>query len=119
MKILLQILHDERPWGSFKRFTENEPTTVKIIQVSPGKRLSLQTHERRSEYWFVLEGSGTAEIGGVEHALEPGHEMHIGVKEKHRLSAGSDGIRILELAFGYFHEDDIERLHDDYGRIEN
>ncbi len=34
----------------------------------------------------------------------------------HRLSAGSDGIQLLEIATGTFDEKDIERLEDDYGR---
>ncbi len=113
----IQILHDDRPWGSFDRFTENESSTVKTIQVLPGKRLSLQTHRHRSEYWYVLEGAGNAEIGGIVQALTPGSEVHIPIGETHRLSAGDAGIRILEIAFGHFDEDDIVRLDDDYGRI--
>ena len=30
---------------------------VKELTVEPGKRLSMQRHEERSEHWFVSEGT--------------------------------------------------------------
>jgi mannose-6-phosphate isomerase-like protein (cupin superfamily) len=110
-------LHDERPWGSFDQFTKNEATTVKIIRVNPGKRLSLQRHAHRAEFWYVLSGNGTAEIDSAEHALTPGVTVEIPVHTTHRLTASDEGITILEIATGEFDEDDIERLEDDYGRV--
>ena len=32
------VVRDERPWGGFERYTLNEPSTVKIIEVAPGHR---------------------------------------------------------------------------------
>ena len=116
MKDEVQPIHDDRPWGSFDQFTKNEPSTVKIITVSAGQRLSLQRHHRREEFWHVISGSGTAEIGGVAQELSPGTNVYIGTEVTHRLSGGPDGIQILEIALGDFDENDIERLEDDYGR---
>lgn len=109
--------HDERPWGSFDQFTANEASTVKIIRVAAGQRLSLQRHAGRAEYWRALSGSGTAEIDGAENPLTPGASVWIPQGAAHRLSAGPDGIEVLEIALGHFDENDIERLEDDYGRI--
>lgn len=109
-------LHDERPWGSFDRFTQNQVSTVKTIRVAPDQRLSLQRHHARAEFWRVLSGSGTAQVDGAEHPLSPGVDVWIPQGAAHRLSAGSDGIEVLEIALGQFDENDIERLEDDYGR---
>jgi mannose-1-phosphate guanylyltransferase/mannose-6-phosphate isomerase len=34
-------------------------------------------------------------------------------------NSGNEPGRLLEIAFGYFDEDDIERLQDDYHRIDH
>ena len=31
---------------------------LKIIEVNPGQRLSYQYHNKRSEVWTIVEGSG-------------------------------------------------------------
>ncbi len=47
---------DQRPWGWY-RVLEDEPDhKTKRIVVWPGKRLSLQRHQRRSEHWYVVSG---------------------------------------------------------------
>ena len=107
---------ERRPWGRFERFTLNQTTTVKIIDVDPGAALSLQRHSRRSEYWFLIEGSATAVLGDEEAALEPGGDCFIPAGTVHRLAAGGQGARLLEIAFGDFSEDDIVRLRDAWGR---
>lgn len=109
-------MHDERPWGSFDRFTLNQVSTVKIIRVAPNQRLSLQRHHARAEFWHALSGSGTASIDGVDYPLATGIDAWIPQGAAHRLSAGVEGIEVLEIALGSFDEGDIERLDDDYGR---
>ncbi len=119
MPLLHNRLHDDRPWGSFDQFTENEPTTIKVITVAPGKRLSLQKHAHRSEYWRVLAGSGTARVGDTEYPAKINAEFEIPIGTIHRLGAGPEGITVLEIAFGSFDEKDITRLEDDFGRTAN
>jgi mannose-6-phosphate isomerase len=107
---------EDREWGSFITFTENEPTTVKMVYVKPGQRLSLQTHTKRSEFWHVLTGSGKVQIGEEEFEAKAAKEFEVPVGTKHRITAGPGGLWILEIAFGEFDESDIHRLEDDYGR---
>lgn len=107
---------EKRPWGSFEQFTANETSTVKILRVSAGSRLSLQTHAKRSEFWRVIEGSGTAQIGDESRDITVGDTVEIPVGTAHRLSGGPDGIAWLEISLGEFDEEDIVRLEDDYGR---
>lgn len=108
---------EERPWGSFERFTLNEPTTVKIVTVKPGEAISLQTHNDRDEFWRVIQGSGTITLGEEDHAAVVGTSFFCVRGTKHRVTGGPEGLSILEIAFGNFDEGDITRLEDRYGRI--
>jgi mannose-6-phosphate isomerase-like protein (cupin superfamily) len=115
---LLSNHHEEnRPWGSFERFTLNEPSTVKIIRVDAGKRFSLQKHAHRSEYWKVIEGTGVAVIGNETREVNVGDVVEILEHTEHRLKGGENGIAVLEITFGDFDENDIDRIEDDFGRI--
>lgn len=111
------IVVDERPWGHFERFTLNQPSTVKIITVIPGQRLSLQRHEHRDELWTALDAGLQVEIGGESWAPQVGDKVWIPRGTTHRVAAAGDNpSRFLEIAFGHFDECDIERLADDYQR---
>src|SRR5436190_12045687 len=97
----------KRPWGSFTRFTNNEPSTVKILNVNKGEQLSLQYHNHRQEFWKVLRGSPEIVIGDKVHEGNVGDEFLIDVKTNHRISAPDDDVEILEISTGEFDEDDI------------
>jgi mannose-1-phosphate guanylyltransferase/mannose-1-phosphate guanylyltransferase/mannose-6-phosphate isomerase len=116
MELLPNRDHEDRPWGSFDRFTLNELSTVKILTLKPGERLSLQTHAKRSEFWRVISGSGTATVGEEEQAAQEGSEFEIAPGTPHRLAAGPEGLAWLEIALGEFDEHDEVRLVDDYQR---
>ena len=116
MDLLSHHFTEERPWGSFENFTLNENTTVKILRVTAGKRFSLQKHSKRSEYWKVIEGSGTAQSGDEIREVKVGDEINIEAGMLHRLAGGERGIAVLEISFGEFDEHDIERIEDDFGR---
>lgn len=107
---------EERPWGGFERLTENQVSTVKILFVSPGKRLSLQKHAKREEFWRVIEGSGTIQQNDEVKDVTVGDEAYIPVGMLHRLSGGPAGIKVLEITTGEHDENDIERVEDDFGR---
>lgn len=111
----LNIYQEDRPWGNFRQFTHNEPSTVKIITVKAGESLSLQSHTKRSEFWKIIAGQGTVEIDDTVHEAKIGDEFMIPVGSKHRLSGQTD-VQVLEVAIGDFAEDDITRYEDKYGR---
>jgi mannose-1-phosphate guanylyltransferase/mannose-6-phosphate isomerase len=110
------VITDQRPWGSFERFTLNESSTVKLIYVQPGERLSLQRHKSRDELWVALDPGAIFEVAGRRIEPEVGERVFIRAGDTHRLSSAGPAIRIMEIAFGHFDEDDIERLEDHYGR---
>ncbi len=111
------IFQIERPWGNFRQFTHNEISTVKIITISPNEILSLQSHEKREEFWHIISGSGSVQIDGDKVDAKPGDEYVIKVAEKHRMSANGEGMKVLEIATGDFDELDIVHYEDKYGRI--
>lgn len=107
----------ERPWGRFQQLSVNEATTVKIITVNPGERLSLQTHERRAEFWQVLDGPLDVTVGDRAWSAETGDQVWVPRGEVHRMGNSSTRPgRILEIGYGEFDEQDIVRLEDDYQR---
>ncbi len=108
----------ERPWGSFKQFASNEPCTVSLMTVLPGQRLSLQSHTQRAELWIVMDDNSTIQVGDTIKNFRSGDEIWIPVNERHRLSnEGKHAIRVLEIAFGNWQQDDIQRYDDDYKRL--
>jgi mannose-6-phosphate isomerase-like protein (cupin superfamily) len=110
---------EERPWGEFKVIHKEPGVTIKIITVKPNQRLSLQSHQERDEMWLLLLGRGFSEIFGILEEMKKGIVYIIPREEKHRLTAGEKGIKVLEISFGEFDENDIIRYEDDYGRIDN
>lgn len=113
---LFDYYKEERPWGSFEQFTKQEASTVKILHVAAGKRFSLQRHKEREEFWRVIEGSGTLVVGDETREVSVGDEALIVKGALHRLTGGPNGIKVLEISFGTFDENDIERVEDDFGR---
>ncbi len=109
-------LSENRQWGSFIRYTHNESSTVKIINVKAGEELSLQYHNHRKEFWKVLSGHPRLTLG--ENIIDANtlDEFEVAEKVNHRISAPKDDVMILEISFGNFDEDDIVRLDDKYGR---
>lgn len=106
-----------RPWGSFKQYVNNSDSTVSLMSVLPGERLSLQSHTGRAELWIVIDDGAIVQVGDDVKEYQAGDEIWIPVNEYHRLScAGDKQIRVLEIAFGNWQQEDIIRYEDDYKR---
>ena len=117
MDILAEYQKEQRPWGNFERFTKNESTTVKILTLNPEQEFSLQEHEHRTEFWKIIGGDGLVTVGEKQSEANIDDEFLVEPKMLHRAKAGADGLKILEITFGDFDEEDIERMEDDYGRV--
>lgn len=116
-EVLPEIGFVERPWGSFKQFANNENCTVSLMTVLPGQRLSLQSHTGRAEMWIVLDDGAVVQVGEKVNECKAGDEIWIRVNEKHRLSNNTETpVRVLEVAFGNWQQEDIKRFQDDYTR---
>ena len=108
----------ERPWGRYEVLQEGATYKVKSIHVNPGKRLSYQRHQKRSEHWYVTDGSGEVTLDGKVQVVSRGSIIEIPQGMLHRISnTGSSELTLIEVQTGsYFGEDDIERVEDDFGR---
>lgn len=136
-----------RPWGGFFVIEESEAMrfadeffpgldlsmlhkfsklSPKLLLVAPGRRLSWQYHNRRSERWRVIEGdigivrSDTDEQGEMEQ-LSEGDTVRLAQGERHRL-VGLEGWSLLAEIWQHTDpenpsdENDIVRVEDDFGR---
>ncbi|MGI0048242.1 MAG: phosphomannose isomerase type II C-terminal cupin domain [Nitrososphaera sp.] len=110
------VYSESRPWGRFEKFHENKPCTVKLIYVNANSRLSLQYHNKRSEFWKVIKGTAMVELDGKNLVLTEGETLSIPKQAKHRVAALDSECVILEIAYGRFEENDIVRIEDDYNR---
>ena len=110
-----------RPWGNYLSLSSDSNWQVKLINVKPGERLSLQMHEHRSEHWIVVKGNAKVEIDSKEIFLCPNQSIYIPLGSKHRLSnMGQTDLFLIEVQSGsYLGEDDIIRFEDIYGRLKN
>ena len=108
----------DRPWGTYEVLTTSETHQVKRIVVHPGKRLSYQTHEQRSEYWVIVAGTGTITLDGQDSVCLAADAFIVDQGVAHRIAnTGEEDLVFIETQLGlYFGEDDIVRLEDDFGR---
>jgi mannose-1-phosphate guanylyltransferase/mannose-1-phosphate guanylyltransferase/mannose-6-phosphate isomerase len=91
---------------------------VKRIVVTPGGRLSLQSHKHRAEHWIVVAGEATVTVSETVRLLSRGQAVDIRQGDVHRLeNFGEKDVELIEVQFGdYFGEDDIVRYDDAYSR---
>jgi mannose-6-phosphate isomerase len=111
------VITDVRPWGRFVQYTHNEQTTVKLITVEPHQQLSLQRHANRDELWVVVDEGLMVRVGDDVTRAREGDEFFIPRGTLHRVWSQEHRGRFVEVCFGDFDEDDIERVEDAYGRM--
>jgi len=137
-----------RPWGGFYRIADEDlnkflelyykgvelpeyartmNASPKFLVVEPGKKLSWQVHERRSEVWRVVDGPvAVYQSPTDEQPSEPGvynenDVITLPQGTRHRLVGLDDWGVIAEI---WVHidpshptdENDIRRIEDDFGR---
>lgn len=109
-----------RPWGWYICIDgdDNSGSKVKRIGVYPGKRLSLQSHNRRAEHWVIVKGTAKVQVGKDFHILHPNQSVYIPTGTLHRMeNIGTEVVEFIETQIGgYLGEDDIIRYEDDFGR---
>ena len=108
-----------RPWGYYTVLGEGKGFLTKMIHVNPAQKLSVQSHNHRSEHWVVLEGKAKVVLEGKELILSPGHSIDIPVKAIHSLqNPYEEDLKIVEVQKGdILIEEDIVRYEDMYGRV--
>jgi hypothetical protein len=91
----------EKPWGYEVLLGEWRGWRIKVLHITEGHRLSKQYHREKVEYMFNLNDETWTFI----------HPFKV-----HRPAAQEDDVTIIELSKGS--DEDIVRLADDYGRVD-
>lgn len=107
-----------RPWGKYTVLHNAPQFKVKRIEVSPGKKLSLQMHRKRSEHWVIVQGNARVTVGERLVDLAPNESIYVPMQIQHRIENATDQpLTMVEVQCGdYLGEDDIVRFSDDFGR---
>jgi mannose-1-phosphate guanylyltransferase/mannose-1-phosphate guanylyltransferase/mannose-6-phosphate isomerase len=111
-----------RPWGWYINVEGNDFSGFKVkrIGVYPGKKLSLQSHNKRSEHWVIVKGTAKVQLGNNSVVLNVNEHIYIPIKELHRIENihETEMLEFVETQIGdYLGEDDIIRYEDDFGRV--
>jgi mannose-6-phosphate isomerase-like protein (cupin superfamily) len=109
----------DKPWGFELRWGITDRYLGKILHINKGEALSLQYHQRKDEYQYLLKGAIDMELGGDDGKLTTrrmtaGDTVHIVPGTRHRLTAVEDS-DIFEVSTPEI--DDVIRLEDRYGRV--
>lgn len=131
------ITISKRPWGTIEILTQQKNCSVRVMTIEADQKLSFQRHLVRDELFISLD-----ENIGLEICAETLEDLHEGtdindikeikalVLEKgdyilipkgiwHRTKASKERVRLLEIGFGAYDQDnDIERIDDKFGRTD-
>src|SRR5258708_37119542 len=80
----------EKPWGYELHWALTDRYAGKVLHVKKGEALSLQYHERKDEFQYVIKGAVDIELGGpdgalTKHRFQAGDTLHIGPGTRRRL----------------------------------
>ncbi|EFI6094235.1 mannose-1-phosphate guanylyltransferase/mannose-6-phosphate isomerase [Escherichia coli] len=117
------ISHREvyRPWGRYDSVERGDRYQVKRITVKPGECLSTQMHQHRAEHWVVVAGTAKVTCGERTFFVTENESTFIPIGTVHTLeNPGKIPLEVIEIQSGvYLGDDDIVRLSDKYGRVED
>ena len=112
----------EKPWGYELIWALSERYCGKLLFVRAGHALSLQFHNVKDESWYVQEGRAEIEMGKpgdpnpASEVVAPGAAFRLEPVTVHRLRALEETL-VLEVSTPDL--DDVVRLEDEYGRIDD
>jgi mannose-6-phosphate isomerase len=110
--------HVAKPWGSELIWAWTTRYVGKLLTIDAGRRLSLQYHEHKDEWVYVLDGRLRLTLEGDDGLVDStelaaGASIHIATGRTHRYEA-IEACRLIEVSTPEL--DDVVRLEDDYGR---
>ncbi len=109
---------DIRPWGKWEVIEVGSNYCIKKIDVNPNGKLSLQSHDYRTEHWIIVNGKATITLDDKIIEKSPDEEIYIPLKAKHRIeNKENKPLTFIEIQIGEtLDENDIKRYEDIYGR---
>jgi mannose-1-phosphate guanylyltransferase / mannose-6-phosphate isomerase len=133
-KNVIQDLDHKKPWGFYDTFVRNKICTPKVLGFYD--ELSIQSHKKRDEIWFLVKGKlaiyrskviepieqTSSKIKTIaklkETILKPGDGIFIPKYTAHGArNLCRKGSLVVEIALGKAEEKDLVRLYDKNGRV--
>jgi mannose-6-phosphate isomerase len=108
-------MYEERRWGEYKvidyvEFPDGFSALTKQLTLRPGKSISYQRHNCRSEVWTFISGEGLIVLDGETRKVTRGDVINIAVGQLHALKAITP-LTFIEVQSGAnLVEEDIERF---------
>jgi mannose-1-phosphate guanylyltransferase/mannose-6-phosphate isomerase len=94
-------LRSYRPWGFYETLSLGPRFEVKLAHLKPGASLSLETRDRSSQHWIVMQGTAKVTIEGVEKLVSEGESVRIDAARPHRLeNPGTTPLELIEVQVG-------------------
>ncbi|GIN12683.1 mannose-1-phosphate guanylyltransferase [Shouchella clausii] len=116
-------MFEERRWGWYHvidhaSYEDGQEMLTKRISVLPGKNLSYQYHETRSEVWTVIKGEGEFVLDDKIIPIKAGDVLRVPARAKHGVKALT-ALEFIEVQTGRnLVEDDKIRLFESWEEIE-
>ncbi len=106
-------------WGNTTNIYDTPGYKINTVEIQPGKCISLQRHQHRSEHWVIVEGTAEVTRGEERFFLTENESTFIPKTVIHRLkNSGYIPLQIIEIQMGdYLEDDDIERFDDSESNI--
>lgn len=96
------VTYMERTWGCWE-VLEDRPGLYKVkrLEIYPGKSISLQSHNLRSETWVIVKGTGRVIKGDVTFTVNAGDHFHVPKMMQHKITnTGKDLLIAIETQTG-------------------
>ncbi|MEF9919205.1 MAG: sugar phosphate nucleotidyltransferase [Eubacterium sp.] len=119
---MLRPMYEKRCWGQYTVLDHGNredgiQMITKKLEITAGKNISYQYHEKRSETWAVIEGSGFFVLNEKVYIANPGNVFRIKIGDKHTIRA-IENLTLIEIQIGTdLIEDDIRRLEKNWDKI--
>ncbi len=115
-------MYEERRWGHYRvvdyvKYPEGNEVLTKRICITADRNLSYQYHEKRSEVWTIVQGSGEFILNESVRKVQIGDVVLIPPGSRHSIRAITD-MEIIEVQTGTaLIEEDIIRIYFWHGTI--
>lgn len=95
-----QVMFAEKSWGSYRVLDVGSDSLTVKVTLNPGHGMNYHSHERRSEVWTVVSGTGRVIIDGCEKNVSAGDVIDLPLGCKHTVMASDSGLQIIEVQMG-------------------
>jgi len=115
------LISEKKPYDIVNDIEEGKSYKLRRLEILPGGKTSLQKHFHRNEFIYILIGAAIVTIENQSSNLVVNEFVNIPKLTAHRIeNQGVINLVILEIQNGeYLGDDDIVKIEDDYGQIED